>query len=143
VGDAARRTLGEEVEQRRKKLIGKHVPHQSLSSSYNGGKDEKSVAVLPKWLETMMFDIPLEPDGSSSGKFVTRDRGFRGSPFLARLFDASDDTSTFAPDEIAPIIHQSVNSITSSSLGCSSVPAPNLGGKLSCPPVYKDHHAGN
>ena len=109
VGDTAR-TLVEEVEQRRK-LIGKHVTqfaHQALSSIYNGGKDQKAVAVLPKWLETMTFDIPLELDGSSSGKFVS-DRGFRGPPYLARLFGASDGTNTFAPDEIAPMIHQSAN----------------------------------
>jgi len=109
LGDAAR-NLGEEVEQRRK-LIGKHVSqfaHQALSSIYNGDKDQKAVAVLPKWLETMTFDIPMENNGSLDGNAFNHGP-FRRSPFLARLFGASDMTNAFAPDEIAPMIHQSAN----------------------------------
>ena len=111
VGDAAR-TIGEEVEQRRK-LIGKHVTqfaHQALTSLYNGGKDQKAVAVLPKWLETMTFDIPADNDGSLGGTTFARNRGSRRSAYLAHLFGASDATTNpFAPDEIAPMIHPSAN----------------------------------
>jgi hypothetical protein len=109
MGDAAR-NLGEEVEQRRK-LIGKHVTqfaHQALNSMYNGGKDQKAVAALPMWLETITFDLPLGHEGSPSGK-TANGSTFRGSPFLARLFGASNVPNGFAPDEIAPMIHQSAN----------------------------------
>ena len=110
MGDAAR-TLGEEVE-RRRELIGKHVSHfaqQTISSIYSGGKDQKAVSTLPKWLESMSFDIPLDGDGPTTTK-ETRNRLFRDSHLLMKLFGSSGMANTAAPDEIVPMIHPSANS---------------------------------
>jgi hypothetical protein len=109
MGDAAR-NLGEEVELRRK-LIGKHVTqfaHQALTSIYSGGKDHKAVATIPKWLETMPFDMPPEHRSPTGGK-AANGRTFRELSFLARFFGSSDTPNDFAPDEITPMIHPSPN----------------------------------
>ncbi len=109
MGDAAR-NIGEEVD-RRRELIGKHVTifaHQTISSLYGGGKDQKAVSTLPKWLETMPFDIPFNGDGHSSTK-TSRSRLFGSAPLLAKLFGGSDLANRPAPDEIVPMIHPSAN----------------------------------
>lgn len=111
MGDTAR-NLGEEME-RRRNLIGHHLSHfahQTISSAYGGGgKEQKAVAALPKWLETMPFDIPFESDFNASSTKVSRGRIFRGVPILAKLFGTSETANMAAPDEIVPMIHPSAN----------------------------------
>jgi hypothetical protein len=117
MGDAAR-NLGEEME-RRRDLIGQHVSHfahQTISSVYSGGKDQKSVAALPKWLETMPFDIPFEGDETTTTK-ASRGRKFRGFPILSKIFGSSETANMAAPDEIVPMIHPSANTTQQVFLG--------------------------
>ena len=109
MGDAAR-NLGEEVE-RRRELIGKHLSqfaHQAVTSIYSGGKDQKALSTLPKWLETMPFDIPMDINGHSNNE-GSRGRIFGGAPFLSRLFGGPELSNRAAPDEIVPMIHPSGN----------------------------------
>lgn len=109
MGDAAR-NLGEEVE-RRRELIGKHLSqfaHQAVTSIYSGGKDQKALSALPKWLETMPFDIPIDSNGHSKNE-GSRGRIFGGAPFLSKLFGGPDLANRSAPDEIVPMIHPSGN----------------------------------
>lgn len=110
MGDAAK-NLGEEME-RRRDLIGQHVSHfahQTISSIYGGGKDQKTVATLPKWLETMPLDIPFRSEVDSTTK-ASRGRIFKDIPILSKLFGTSETASMAAPDEIVPMIHPSANS---------------------------------
>lgn len=109
MGGAAR-NLGEEVE-RRRELIGKHLSqfaHQAVTSIYSGGKDQKALSALPKWLETMPFDIPIEGNGHPTNE-GSRGRLFGGAPFLSKLFGGPDLSNRAAPDEIVPMIHPSGN----------------------------------
>lgn len=110
MGDAAR-SIGEEVE-RRRELIGKHVSqfaHQTISSLYGGAKEDKAISTLPKWLETMSFDVPFDGNRHSNSQ-TSRGRIFGGAPFLSKLFGGSDLVNRAAPDEIVPMIHPSANS---------------------------------
>lgn len=111
MGDAAR-NLGEEVEQRRR-LIGKHVSqfaHQTLTSVYNGGRDQKVVSTLPKWIETMTYEAPRHDRDILKTNSPSKTRGFFFSPFLANLFGAAGSSIPPAQDEIVPMIHSPTNS---------------------------------
>ena len=105
MGEAAR-TLAEEME-RRRDLIGHHVSHfahQTISSVYGGGKEQKAVSALPKWLETFPFDPPFEGAGTP---FATVSRGgvFRYLPILSTIFGSTETATVAAPDEIVPMIY--------------------------------------
>eukprot|EP00429_Kryptoperidinium_foliaceum_P020819 CAMPEP_0176030184 /NCGR_PEP_ID=MMETSP0120_2-20121206/14844_1 /TAXON_ID=160619 /ORGANISM="Kryptoperidinium foliaceum, Strain CCMP 1326" /LENGTH=949 /DNA_ID=CAMNT_0017363421 /DNA_START=182 /DNA_END=3031 /DNA_ORIENTATION=+ len=111
MGDAAR-NLGEEIEQRRQ-LIGKHVghfAHQTLSTIYSGGKDQKAVASLPKWLETMPMSAPIRPNVSENADEKVRDA--EKISWISKIIGVSDGSSVgpSAQDEIVPMIHPSGNS---------------------------------